>query len=834
MLKTLQRLWIFPELLWIGCALALSVTALTSVTFLANRLHLAFEQNAHELLAADAVIQSDQPLPPQFEAQAKQRNLQIAKTVVFPTMASVGDVSKLTSLKAVTLAYPLRGKLVTQKRSDAFARDLPLGHIWLDRAVLQSLDIQIGATLKLGEKSFVVDDVIDQELDRGAAFMNFAPRAMIREEDLSATDLIGLGSRVNYRLLVAAPTGADPNDASKVINDFEVWVKEEIARTNLKGVRLDSLETGQPTMRKTLDRAERFLSLVALLTSMVAAVAIGLTSQRYALKQADVAAVWRCLGASQRQILWSHAKKFIWIALVGGFFGVVLGWVAHLLLLQCVSDLLIKDLPEPSWQPAVWGVLVSLTLFFGFAWAPLLLLSETPPILAFRKDFKRASSKVWRFVAVGFACFSALIFWGAKDPKLGGIVLASFVGGGFIFLVAGYGLSQLFGRWLSGIEHLKPGIRLAAMRLMGRPWMTALQIASLGIALMALMMLLVVRSDLLNAWQASVPENAPNRFIVNIQPDQKEDVRSRLLEKATAGDIDFYPMVRGRLIEVNGKPVSSANYVDDNAQRLIDREFNLSYSDTLPLKNKVIAGTWLSERTEDIHQVSMESGIMKTLHLRLNDQLTFDIAGQVYQVKITSIRKLDWSSMRVNFFAILPKKLLEQAPQTWITAYRQASESRIDLDLVKSYPNLTVVDVEASLKQAQAILSQLSMAIQLLFGFTVLAGMFVLATALASTQNERMRESAILKTMGANQDFLSRAWRVELLFIGALSGFLGGLIASISGWIIAKYVLEIEMAFPIMVIAVGTILGATLSWLSGYWLRSKILNVAPIVIMRES
>ena len=827
--QNLRKLFRTTELFWLGVALALSVTALTSVTFLTDRLHQAFERDARQLIASDLIIQSDQELTEDFLQEADRLELQIARTVVFPTMASHVGQSKLTTLKAVTSNYPLRGVLTLRGHSPGLLKD----EVWIDPALMITLKIQIGSQIELGDKKFTVADVIDQELDRGAGFMNFAPRVMIRLEDLEQTGLVSFGSRVNYRLLVAAPKNLDDASGQKRIQLFADFANKKIQSENLKGLRIETVENGQPLMRKTLERAERFLALIALLTSMVAAVGVALTSQRYAYKQSEVCAIWRCLGASQSQILWNHAKKFIQVSLLAGIFGVCAGWMVHYLLMVWIGDLLMHQLPLPSIWPAVWGVLVSLTLFFGFAWPPLLALSKTSPIKALRKDYANYSLSIWQSALCGLSSFCILLGRVAKDIQLASIVLVSFIVASAVFLLLGIILSRFVGRWLVCIPNLRSGIRFAGFRLLGTPWMTALQITSLGVALMALLLLIVIRQNLLGAWQASVPVDAPNRFIINIQSDQKEEVFQALTQHRQKNQLDFYPMIRGRLIEINKNPITATSYQEDNAQRLVDREFNLSYSDTLPIHNKIVQGKWHFENVSDIHQISMEQGVMKTLKLKLGDLLTFDVAGQIYEVRITSVRKLDWSSMHVNFFAIMPKALLEEAPKSWITAYKQEANIPEDMNLVAHFPNLTVIDVDASLRQVQSILSKLILAIQLLFLFTLIAGIFVLASGLATSQELRMKEAAVLKTMGADKKFLLRAWRTELLFIGTLSGVLSGFFASLTAYLLAKYVLDIEMPIPIGIIFIGVVLGNLASLLAGYWIHAKILKTRPILILRD-
>jgi len=349
--------------------------------------------------------------------------------------------------------------------------------------------------------------------------------------------------------------------------------------------------------------------------------------------------------------------------------------------------------------------------------------------------------------------------------------------------------------------------------------------------MLAILLLIVIRFNVLDAWQASVPPEANNRFILNVLPDQKNAVQDFLKQELRQPDYDAYPMIRGRLTAINQRAIRGSNFEDQNTQRLVEREFNLSYASNIPVKNKVIAGEWFAN--SDPMQVSMEAGMMKSLKLKLGDELNFDVAGRDYRVKITSVRKLDWNSMRVNFFAMMPRELLQDAPQSWIMAFRQESDQRIDMDLVRQYPNITALNIQDSIAQAQDILLQLIFAIQVLFLFTLIAGFIVLIISLISIQEQRIREVAILKTLGADQKFLMRVWLFELLLCGSVAGVLSGAFASFAGWYVSNELLEIEMQFPYWIILVGVILGVSINGIASYWLRQKTAHIAPMMILKS-
>ncbi len=809
------------ELLALLVALTLSVAALSSVSFLADRMQRAFQFDARQLLAADLLLVADQPLPERFIQEAKERQLSFAQTIVFPSMATVGSQSKLASIKAVSKEYPLRGQL---KVSSALP-DLtpPTGSVWVDPAMLASLDAKLGDRMSLGGKQFDITGVLERELDRGAGFMNFAPRVMMSLEDLPATGLIGLGSRVTYRLLLA---GED-----RAISAYEKWAAQSIASDGVRGLRIETLENAQPVMRKTLDRAERFLSLVALLTAMVAAVAIALSARRYVLKQADVCAVMKCLGASQHAILLNQIKILASLSLLAAIIGAVIGYGVQEIFMRILGNLVMANLPSTSIWPVAWSVLFASFLLVGFAGPPLFSLVTISPVRLIRKELGTVNIKaVWVALFGGCTCL-VLIAMAARDWRL-----ASWVGLSFSLAVCLFALvswvslrvlNVLFSKWSANSFALRFALTAQARRA----GFAVMQVTALGIALMALLLILLLRQDLLATWQGNIPADAPNRFMINIQEDQKLDIAKSLADAGVAKP-SFSPMVRARLIEVDGKAIGPNDYVDENARRLVDREFNLSYTDQLPEGNRITAGKWIEGSGP---QVSLEAGIAKTLKLKLGNQMTFEIAGERLTAPITSLRKLDWSSMKVNFFVIMPPAMLAEMPQSWITSYYQsATDAGLDYQLAQTYPNLTIVDVATSLRQIQDVLDRLSSVLGLLFAFTIAAAVLVLLAAIAATQDERFRSAALLKAVGASRHLLGRIALAELLVIGVLAGALAGLAAGIAAWALGRFVLEIEFHAFAQSLVMGIVFGITACLLAGYRFQRRIQSATAMECLRES
>ena len=819
-LRTVKRDLRSSELAALLVALTLSVAALSSVSFLADRMQRAFEFDARQLLAADLLLVADQPLPERFIQEAKERELSSAQTVVFPSMATVGSQSKLASLKAVSTSYPLRGSL--QVSPQQVNSTPPAGSVWADPAMLSALQAKVGNQMSLGDKTFLISGILERELDRGAGFMNFAPRVMMSLDDLPATGLIGLGSRVTYRLLLA---GGD-----QAISDYEQWATQWIESEGLRGLRIETLENAQPVMRKTLERAERFLSLVALLTAMVAAVAIALSARRYVLKQADVCAVMKCLGASQKTILLNQVKVLGALCLLAAIMGAAIAYGVQEVLIRILGNLVFANLPSLSLWPLAWSVLFSSCLLIGFAGPPLFSLVTISPVRLIRKELGSVNIKVFWVALFGLMTCLALIALAAQDWKLASWVAASFGAAVALFTLVSWCslriLNILFAKW--GTQNF--ALRFALTAQARRAGFAVMQITALGIALMALLLILLLRQDLLSTWQGNIPVDAPNRFMINAQEDQKLSITQSLLDAGVAKP-SFSPMVRARLVEVNGKTIGPNDYVDENARRLVDREFNLSYTEQLPEGNRITSGKWIDGSAP---QVSLEAGIAKTLKLKLGDQMTFELAGEKVTAPITSLRKLDWSSMKVNFFVLMPPAMLEQMPQSWITSYYQdAAIEGLDYRLAQAYPNLTIVDVATSLRQIQDVLDRLSSVLGLLFAFTIAAAILVLVAAIAATQDERFRSAALLKAVGASRALLRKIALAELLIIGVLAGALAGLAAGLAAWALGRFVLEIEFNAFTQSLAMGISFGVVACLLAGFRFQRKIQTATAMECLRE-
>ena len=827
--RTLWRDLRAGELKLLIVAVTLAVAALTAVGFFADRLKGGLQRDARQLLGGDAVIASDNPTPKAFLDEARRLGLQSVSTLGFPTMGRApdarGGASKLVALKVVDTGYPLRGNLKVAPQPDmpgSNTRDVPAaGEAWVDAPLLDVLDLKMGGTLLLGDAQLRIARIIVVEPDRGGGFMNFAPRVMINQADVAATKLIQPASRLNWRFAVAGP------DAQ--VARYVKWAADEVKKPEVRGVRVESLEGGRPEMRQTMDRAEKFLNLVALLAALLSAVAVALAARGFAANHLDSSAMLRVLGQSQRTISVSYAFEFALIGLFASALGVAIGYAVHYVFVLLLAGLVETALPAASLWPVAFGLGMGLTLLFAFGMPPVMQLAQVPPLRVIRRDVGNLKPASLAVLAIGVAGFAALLLAASSDLLLGAIAVGGF--GGAVLLFAG--LSWLAIKLLrrSVNESTAPRwLVLATRQISARPAYTVVQVSALAVGLLALVLLVLLRTDLVNSWRKATPPDAPNRFVINIMPEQGDAFR-KALEDGGVRKYDWYPMIRGRLVSVNGRAVSPDDYTDDRAKRLVDREFNLSNSAAKPPHNEVVAGKWTDGEQGAI---SVESGIAETLRLKMGDTLRFDIGGVQTESKVTSLRKVDWGSMRANFFVIYPVSTLADVPVTYMTAFRAPAEKGFDNALVRAFPNITDVDMTSTINQVQGVLDKVIRAVEFLFGFTLAAGLVVLFAAVTATREERAREFAIMRAVGARASLLRQVQRAELAGVGMLAGFLASMVAAVVGWALAKYAFEFEWTVQLWVPLVGAVAGAVLALAAGWWGLREVLRRPVVETLRQA
>ena len=820
------------ELRLLVVAVTLAVAALTAVGFFADRINGGLTRDARQLLGGDAIVASDQPAPPSFVAKAHALGLATATTANFPSMGRApddkGGATRLVSVKAVSDTYPLRGKLTL--RGVGGGKDVEAGNgpakgtVWVDAAVLDALHLQIGDPLLLGDASLRIANVIAIEPDRGAGFASFAPRVMLNDADLAATGLVQPTSRIGYRLAVATSRSSDAK-----VDAFVAWAEAEVKAQSLRGVRIESLATGRPEMKQTLDRAGKFLNLVALLAALLAAVAVGIASRDFASRHLDDCAMLRVLGLPQRTIALQYLVEFALVGLIASVAGLAIGFAVHYIFLWFLSGLVEAVLPPPGIWPALFGIGVGFTLLLGFGLPPVLQLAQVPPLRVIRRDVGTLKPASIAVLGAGVLGFAALLLAVSSDLKLGLIAVGGFAGAVCVFALLSW-LALVVLRRSVPEAGAPRWLILATRQIAARPAFAVLQVSALAVGLLALVLLFLLRTDLISSWRQATPKDAPNRFVINVQPPQSDAFQQKL-KAAGVSRYDWFPMIRGRLVDIDGKPVVPDEMPSEQAKRLVDREFNLSHSATLPEHNTIAAGHWTDNEKGAL---SVEEGLAKTLGLKLGDTMRFDLGGIVVEGKITSLRKVDWSSMRVNFFVLFPTSSVPDAPVSYIAAFRAPATPGFDNAMSRDFPNITSIDVSASIAQIQNVLDQVVRAVEFLFGFTLAAGLVVLFAAVSATRESRAREFAVMRALGASSKLLAQVQRAELLGVGALAGVLASLAAIAVSWALARWVFEFAWSPSPLVPLVGGLVGALLALAAGWWGLREVLTRPVVQTLRQA
>jgi len=826
------------ELNLLFVSVVLAVSALTAVGFFSDRLQAGLWRDARQLLGGDAVVVSDKPTAENFQKKAQALGLKTNATLSFPSMARADDAqggeTKLVALKAVSEGYPLRGQMSLQnaqsvgdannQASSRLTRDVPQpGQAWVDPALLEVLNLQKGDVIWLGDKSFQISELIEREPDRGAAFMNFAPRVMIHQSDVPATGLIQPASRISYRMAVSG------DEAQVNVQQFLKWARAEVDKPEVRGVQIESMESGRPEMRQTLDRAEKFLNLVALLAALLCAVAVALAARTFASKHLDACALLRVLGQSQKTLSVAYAFEFLTAGMVASLLGVVLGYGIHHAFIWLLAGLVDAQLPPSSVEPALLGLGMGLTLLLAFGLPPVLQLAKVPAMRVIRRDMGGLQPASVGVLLTGLFGFAGALLWASRDMKLGLMTVGGFAVATLLFAGATWLVLKLLRKWVP-TDTTPRWLLLATRQVMARPVYAVVQVSALSVGLLALVLLVLLRTDLISSWRKATPVNAPDRFVINVQPDQTQAFQAALKQSGVKG-YDWYPMIRGRLVAINGNAVSPLDYTDDRAKRLVDREFNLSARAAKPEHNPVVQGQWKEGESD---AVSVEIGIAKTLGLKMGDRLRFDVGGVISEGRITSLRKVDWGSMRANFFVIYPVDNLPDVPLSYMAAFKTPDVPTFERNLLQQFPNVTSVDLRATLTQIQNVLDQVIRAVEFLFAFTLMAGLLVLTAAVTSTREERKREFAIMRALGATGRLLSQVQTAELMGVGLLAGFLASLVAELVGWGLARFVFEFEWTASLWVPVAGALTGAVLAWIAGWWGLAEVLRQPVSQTLRQA
>ncbi|MFN7835054.1 MAG: ABC transporter permease [Burkholderiaceae bacterium] len=800
----------------------LSATALFS-----ERLEKSLTASATKAIGADFVIVSDQAISSELFVLARQYDLRNAHTVTLNSMVSANDRAQLVALKAIQGSYPLRGQVETadvrQGPPSVARRGLAQGKVWVDEAVLDALGAAVGSVLQVGEARLTVDKILITEPDRGLSFINLAPRIMMNALDLPATGLIQPGSRASYRLLVAGKA-------------LDLQGFERATKPLLKpGQRFETLASGRPELQATLDRAHKLLGLIALIAVVISLIGISLIARDYIQQNTSVVAILKVHGFTKSQLCRLWAGGLCLIGLLCGALGLSAGWILQFgleMILRSVLDISAESISWSSLLMPFWCAAMILTCF---VFVPLLSVFSSVPADLFRQASLRKNA----LLVIGL---QALALFGMTFLLVGNLIFVMYTLAGvlallalfalLVVLVTRHGLCLPLFKTIQEQPLWMKSLRFAWTSMRRRLGQTAMQTVVLTVGLTALLVLALIKSDLVESWKSTIAPDAPNRFAINIQNDQRTDFED-MLKTIEVRQVTLYPMIKARLLAINERNLTT-QALDDQARRLVNREFNLSFNRELPVGNRLIAGEW-RDISLKVPQISVEAGVAKTLGIALGDRLHFEIQGQAYDFKVSSLRALRWDSMQVNFFLIVPDQSLQALTQNWITAFflpphQVAQASR----LVSAFPNVTLVDTGAIIRQITSVLLPMVSAVQYGFGFTLVTGVAALFIVIFCSLRSRMQEAAVLRALGASRLQIACSIGLELMSIGLLAGLIAALSAQCLAAALAYYGFDFMYRWTIWPFLYGPLAGAGIAFLTGLWSIQRIASSPPLLVLRDA
>ncbi len=824
-LRQIRREWRSGELGTLAAALVISAAALSAVGSFSQRIERGLTQGANELLAADLVVQSRRIPQSDWVEEAKTRGLATASLVEFPTVAFAGENSLLVQAKAVTDGYPLRGQLLlsdqpygSEYRADGVP---PPGEVWLDARVVVELQANMGDLLELGDSQFRITAVVAAEPDRANSVFSLAPRAMINMQDLEPAGLIGPGSRVSYRFLVAG----EPDQ----IDEFEQWVEPKLEGRQF----IQTLEDSQQQVSQALDRAGRFLVLAALTAVLLAGIAVVIAVRQFVQRHLDTVAILRCLGSRQRSVVLAFSLQLLWLGLPALLIGVGAGYLIQNLLVTAMGELIPDGLPGADWRPGVTALATGLLAMLGYGLPPLMRLRDVPPVRVLNRQLGNPSPRRFLGDALVVAFSVALVWIVSGDHRLGlylslGVMIASGVLAGVALLLIRALRRLARGRtlgWRFGVANVAKNNRGVL-----------LQISGLGLGLMAIFLLGVVQNDLMRGWRDTLPENTPNYFLINLQPEQVETARA-YFEQEQIDSQGLFPMAVSKLKTINGAVPNPDDFESPRARYRIQGNINISWADEFPLANTILEGEWWSASAFEgnEHEISLARSWAETMELGLGDQITFEVGSQEVTGTVTSIREVDWDSFQPNFFVLFSPGAVGEVSRTYISSvFVPDDQFRVVSGLVRQLPNVSVLDVGSILARVRTIIDRVTLTVQVVFVFTLMAGVVVLLAALNSGLIERVHEGAVLRTLGGSSRQLRSAVFSEFAVIGAVAGVLSASLALAVGAVLARQVFEIEFQPTWWLPLLGIIAGGAVIGFTGLLGSRPVLKSPPMATLRRT
>jgi len=808
------------ELTILILALIIAVTSSTAIALFSDRLQRTMTNQTAEFLAADLVIESPAPIPAEWLARAIQLNLAQARTAEFSSVLIEHDELLLAGIKAVSNAYPLRGLLKTTTAdysTETITHNGPKqGEAWVEKRILPALKLKLGDPLIVGEKQLNISHIITYEPDKKGDFYSFSPRVMINEADLPATGIVQPGSHVHYFFQF---TGE-----AKALAEFKQWLKPELNPSQ----RILDIHEDRPELGSALDRAERYLGLSSTLVILISGVAIAMATRRYTERHFNATALLRCLGCKQNEILWLYSSQFVVLGLVASAIGCLLGWFTQEALFQLLRELLPQNVASPGLLAVFFGFIIGMVVLLGFALPPLLRLKQVSPLRVLRRELEPLPSSAWLIYGLSIGIIGLLIWKYTDDFKM----TATILGVGLLTLLTlgllVYGLLNLARKWLPSMSLTW---RFGLQGLLRNSRASVSQILAFSITLVAMVLSFTVRTDLIDNWQKQLPDNAPNHFALNIFPTQRVAFQQELQQQHIVGS-QFFPVVKGRLVEINHTPVQQIVSKDTQGENATHRELSLTWTKELPEENKVVAGNWWTNQQTGL--VSVEQKLAVSLKIKLGDLLTFTVGSQQINATVASIRSLRWDTMKPNFYMIFSPGTLDAYPSTLITSfYLPETQKNVLNTLVKKYPGTTILEVDLILRQFKTILTQLTQAINYLLYFALMAGFTVLFAAVYATLDSRIYEGALMRTLGANRSLLRKTHIIEFSILGLISGLLAVVISEAIIYALYTQVMAMEYRPSLYLWAVIPITGTLFVGMAGCWGVRDVLNKSPLRVLKE-
>lgn len=803
-------------------ALLIAVAASSAIGYFSSRLNAAMLVRASEFLAADLVLHGTAPAETEQVAAGLDRGLAHARTVEFASVIATDLGVQLASVKAVDQHYPLRGQLKSADRpygaEQPGGRPEP-GEVWAEARLLVALDLQIGDLIEIGRQPLRLTRVLTYEPDRGGDFYSLTPHALINLSDLEATGVVQPGSRVRYRELWRGEPAQ--------LADYRGAVAPNLAAHQ----RLQDARDGNRQVGSALDRAARYLNLASLAAVLLAGVAVALSAARFAQRRYDLSAMLRCFGLTRREALLLFGLQLLTLGLLASLAGALLGWLAQFGLFHLLAGLLPGEIPGGGIQPALVGMATGLVALAGFALPPLAALGRVPPLRVLRRDLLPPPLATWLVYAIALLALGLIMWWLSLDILL----TLALLGGGLIAALA------LGGLWLLVLRGLRrlladAGLtwRLGLGQLLRHPLAAAGQSLAFGLILLAMALVLLLRSELLDNWRQQLPAQAPNHFALNILPAEREAFAARIAE-LSPHPATLYPVIAGRLVSINGKPAQEMVTQESRGERAVRRDLNLTWSTRLPQDNRVVDGQWWDALPVGHGPaVSVEDKLAESLGVKPGDRLGFSIAGQELEAEVTSLRSVNWDNFQPNFFMIFEPQSLADRPATYLTSfYLPPGSERTLVELSRAFPTVTLLQIDAVLAQLRDILAQVTLAVEYVLLFVLAAGMVVLFAGLQATLDERIRQGALLRAIGANRSLLVRARRSEFAVLGAGSGLLAALGCEVVSALLYRLVFDLTwQPHPLLLLLPP--LGALLVGSAGLFGTRRALNASPLAVLREA